>query len=389
MSSNVVTLQPKPENWRDFIARVAGGLSTLEKQGDAASWAKARMVVDGWEEAQQRPELGNLRPHQKSKRFYDDLRAWWHETGEPPCRPSFMAHARKLHATWPEVVAVNSNFLPYDSYSQMAVCGLPRDQKDELRAWAEEIKPKQQVLRQEIRTRVDALKGIFKPDFELKVSNHWVFQVDKRDDGFHGGVNAEIYANLIHSFSDPGDTVLDPFAGGGLLTDTLTRYRHFREVTQAKHSGPRRALMCDIAPSRPEILQADARDTIPFDTEIADLAILDPPYFEMSNGKYASLGHTLEEWLSGLRSVLSEVERCLRPGGTVAVMTDDWVRKSAHEPMGLNVLGLLISCGWRPVATIYNFNRNFTGMSGAEMERSMASRLHVNAVKIIQVARRS
>lgn len=374
--------------WQDFIARVAGGLSDMEKQGDSASWAKARLVIDGWNEAMSRPELHNLRPRQRSKKFYDDLRAWWRQSGEPETRPSFMANARKLFSLWPEVVSFETNNpLPYQHYRQMSVCALPPDQKRELRTWAEEHRPKQAQLRQEIRVRVDALAGVYKPDFELKVSNHWVFQVDnKRSDGFHGGVNAEIYANLIHSFSDPGDTIIDPFAGGGLLEDTLLQFRHFREFTKAEHSGPRRALMCDISPTRNSIVAADARKAIPFDTECADLAILDPPYYGVANGKYDNIGDSTLKWLDGLRSVLIEVKRCLKHSGIVAIMTDDWIRKQSHEPMGLHILELLCSIGFKPIMTIYNFNRNFTGMSGGDMARAKSNRLHVNAVKIIQVA---
>lgn len=387
---NIVALEDRRETWNDFIARIAGGLSELERRGDAASWEKARLVVDGWLEAKNHSQMHNLTERQRSKRFYDDLRAWWAENDQPVCRASFMANARKLYATWPEVVSFETNILPYQHYRQMAVCGLPRDQKNELRAWAEEHRPKQTELRQEIRHRVDALDGVYKPDFELKTSNHWIFQVEglKRSDGFDGGVNAALYANLIHSFSDPGDTILDPFAGGGLLANVLTGYRHFRETTLAEHSGPRHALMSDVAPTRADILQGDARDTIPVETEAADLAILDPPYFEVSNGKYAGLGTNIREWMSGLQAVLEEVARCLRPDGVVAIMTDDVVRKQIHEPMGFRVYGLLKTQRWRPLTTIYNFNRNYTAMSGSEMARAKTYRLHVNAVKIIQVARR-
>jgi hypothetical protein len=52
----------------------------------------------------------------------------------------------------------------------MAVCALPADQKEELRTWAETEKPKQEDLRQRIRDQVDAMKGIYRPDFDLKVS---------------------------------------------------------------------------------------------------------------------------------------------------------------------------------------------------------------------------
>ena len=120
------------------------------------------------------------------------------------------------------------------------------------------------------------MQGIYRPDFDLKVSNHWVFQSEKRADGFDGGVNDELYANLIHLYSAPGDSVIDPFAGGGMLAHTLSRYRHFREVTRAPRSGPRTALMSDIAPTSEAIHQADVREGLPWADGVGTLAILDP-----------------------------------------------------------------------------------------------------------------
>jgi hypothetical protein len=59
-------------------------------------------------------------------------------------------------------------------------------------------------------------RAIFNPNFELEVSNFWKFNT-LHDNGAFGGVHPRIYANLIYYFTDPGDSVLDPMAGTGLL----------------------------------------------------------------------------------------------------------------------------------------------------------------------------
>jgi hypothetical protein len=71
-----------------------------------------------------------LKPHEISKRLNNDLRGYWQETGDMPVRASFMANARQLHKTWPEVVTVDRNNLTYDAYMQMAVCRLPSEVRD-------------------------------------------------------------------------------------------------------------------------------------------------------------------------------------------------------------------------------------------------------------------
>ena len=374
--------------WESFIEGVAEKLSDLEQSGNGASWEKARIIIEADKEARTLLEGQGLRPNQISHRVNWGLRQYWAERKMPHPKPSFLSHVRTVNTLWRDVVFdVNTNDSSWENYRLIATCSLREEQKNELRSWLESNQPTQAELRQRIREEVDATSGVYRPDFDLKVTNHWVFNAERRDDGFNGGVNYELYANLIHAYSDPGDTIIDPFAGGGILADTLKRYRHFREVTKADHSGPRTALMSDIAPSRSDIIQANASEGLPFPKACAALAILDPPYLVVSNGKYADLGLSLKGWLKALRSTLNHVAECLRPDGRVVVMTDDLIRKQQHEPMGLNVHQLLLSEGWEHQETIYNFNRNFISMSPQEMQRYKQQRFHPNAVKIIQVAK--
>ena len=109
----------------------------------------------------------------------------------------------------------------------------------------------------------------------------------------------------------------------------------------------------------------------------------------MSEGKYDGLGASLEDWLEGIRLALINTAQCLTPEGKVAIMTDDFVRKDCHQPLGLHVWNVLLQEGFEQVMTIYNFNRNFLAMSPVEMSRVKNEQLLVNRTKIIQrVARR-
>ena len=76
-------------------------------------------------------------------------------------------------------------------------------------------------------------------------------------------------------------------------------------MTEADHSGPRFALMSDIAPTNDAIKKADVREGLPWGDQVATLAILDLPYWRMSEKKYASLGETIEEWLEGIQLAIA------------------------------------------------------------------------------------
>src|SRR5215470_5614450 len=188
---------PRQEAWNSLIERYGQQFIAIEAREDATSWEKAQLVKAFDEETKTHPAMLDKKPHDISKQANTDLRQWLGQQRKPGIRPRFMADARKVYTLWGDLdILAGKDILSYESYRHMANCGLPREQKDDLRDWAERHQPARNELRQTIRERVDATKGIYRPDFDLKVSNHWVFQVDKRTDGFDGGVNYDLYANL-------------------------------------------------------------------------------------------------------------------------------------------------------------------------------------------------
>jgi hypothetical protein len=371
------------------IAQLVEELDALERQGDAASWEKATAYVIAYDELGEEPEFKGKHGQALTRAINNRIRAHAQEAQKQIPRPSFLAHAKRLADTWKEIFAFKSKLLPYQHYSQIAVCGLPRERKDTLRAWAEKVQPTQAELRQTIRTEVDAHNGTYRPDFERKAANFWRFN-EAHDNGGYGGVHPAVFANLMYWYTEPGQVVLDPFAGSGLLEDTLQKYRFFRECYQAEGSGPRIPLLSDIAPTRGSILQADARVGLPFDDAVADLAILDPPYLRVADRKkYANLGKTLEEWKAGFRDVLANVLRCVKPGGLIAVMTDDVLRSDEHIPVADEIRDMLRGMNLKPWATICNHNPNYIyTMAPPQMYAARRSRMLVNGCKMIRVVRK-
>jgi hypothetical protein len=370
-----------PRTLDEIVAQAVQDLHGLE---DGSSWVRAERYLAAYEAL--RPAFKDKRGNALTRAIGAVLRAKASELRLSIPRPSFLSNARKLADTWEEVFTVNRKILPYDHYSRMAVCSLPLADREKLRKWAETVEPTQEALRHRIRDLVDQHNDIHRPDFELKTSNFWKFNSFDGGNG-SGGIHRLIYANLLYWFTDPGDTVIDPMAGSGALA-RASGYRYFSQDHQADGAGERVCLMSDIAPSGADIMQADATLGLPFTEGVAKLAIIDPPYLRIADGKrYANLGAAKTEWLANLRSVVTNVRRCLKRKGLIAVITDDVLRSDQHEPLAYQITKLLADMKLKPRATIYNHNPNFVYTMGpAQMLASRKAKLQCNGCKIIQVA---
>jgi hypothetical protein len=375
-----------------LIQELVDGLDELEQRSDSTSWDKAAFYVQHFDQLADEAEFKGKSGQALSREINRRLDADARQRGKMIPRPSFRSNALKLGQVWPQIFRVNPKDLPYDHYRRIAVCSLPLERKDEIRAKAERDQPNQEGVRKMIRMTVDAHNGIYKPDFPLKVSNFWKFDSPHDNSGgyggSYGGIHPEVVANLLFWFTVPGDTVIDPMAGSGILAHTLGKYRFFREQYEAEGSGPRIGLMSDLAPTRDDITQADATISLPFARGCAQFAILDPPYLRIADNKrYANLGQDTDQWLAGIRQVIVNTLPCITPGGAIAVMTDDVLRTNEHVPIAYRISDLIADLGLHQYATIYNHTPNFLySMGPAMMKAAREARLLVNGCKIIQVA---
>ncbi len=129
---------------------------------------------------------------------------------------------------------------------------------------------------------------------------------------------------LIAEFTEPGDTVFDPFAGWG---STLV----------AAAAEGRRGIGLEIAPERVELAQerlarypdqtmlcGDARKP-PVDDESVDLVLCDLPYFGTAPQHASTDDGTLyalaeyDDYLGAIDDAFAQVARVLRPGGHAVV----------------------------------------------------------------------
>lgn len=110
----------------------------------------------------------------------------------------------------------------------------------------------------------------------------WQFKFNSRDAGqqsYFGALAPQVMENLLWFFTDPGDIVVDLFAGTGTTIEVGKRMG--RRVWAADIKGDKEA------PYLP-IHEADAVKGWPSDAPAkAKLVFLDPPYWKQAAGKYS------------------------------------------------------------------------------------------------------
>jgi adenine-specific DNA-methyltransferase len=148
---------------------------------------------------------------------------------------------------------------------------------------------------------------------------------------YRGATPSYVIWNVVHRFTEPDDLVLDPFCGSGTTLDVCTDLE-------------RRSVGFDLAPSRPDIQQADAR-SLPLKQRSVDLVFMDPPYADnlaysddpRCIGKLKADGR----YQRAMRLALAESARVLREGKVLAVYVCDVFQKGrGFFPLGFELFQL-------------------------------------------------
>jgi 5-methylcytosine-specific restriction endonuclease McrA len=147
----------------------------------------------------------------------------------------------------------------------------------------------------------------------IKPMDNWNFapvfydkvQIEGNDDGVesHGYIPGEVYANAIWYYARPGDVVVEPMAGSGLIwkvwEDRRRWLRGWPELAGHDWSdedldAPLTLRTFDLNPRGPyadRIGQHDLSSGFPIDH--ADYIFMDVPYFAIVNGQYSTKGEDL------------------------------------------------------------------------------------------------
>ncbi len=153
------------------------------------------------------------------------------------------------------------------------------------------------------------------PGFELKCYNVWTFsQCDPALGISHPGrIPGQVVQNLLWYYTNEGDFVVDPFAGGGISIDACSL-------------SNRKCLALDIAPVREDIIQWDISKGYPPEAKDANLIFADPPYFNVLEDEYKALstetaaGLSYEDFKEFLANLVKDSHSTLAPGGHFALL---------------------------------------------------------------------
>jgi hypothetical protein len=116
-------------------------------------------------------------------------------------------------------------------------------------------------------------------DFEAPIYNVWKQQTKSEGSGHFGNSEVRWLDNLIYLYTDPFDTVLDPFAGGGSTIDICKKRLRRYLVSDRK----------PIVEREKDIRKHDIKDgpCKPPQWKDVKLVYLDPPYWIQAEGEYS------------------------------------------------------------------------------------------------------
>lgn len=165
----------------------------------------------------------------------------------------------------------------------------------------------------------------------------WQFATADKEDGqqsYFGAVPPQVLENLLWYFTDPGDVVVDLFAGSGTTVEVAKRMgrRVWASDIRGNHSAP-------YLPIHQHDAAAGWPDTAP---RKAKLVFLDPPYWSQAQGRYSSEPGELAEmdldafyaaWWQVAKAAMDHAERVAfiisptqREDGTVIDHATDMIR---------------------------------------------------------------
>jgi SAM-dependent methyltransferase len=294
---------------------------------------------------------------------------------------SWLSHAKRISEVFKDIFGLKNKKLSYGHYRVLANNKLVDTRKHELRAETEANPITQADLSARIRQEVDKLPNT---GFKVKCDNCWYFS-ERVESDFDGGIHPLVIANLLYYCTAPGAVVIDPMAGGDTTYKVIQQYPYFqRPLPDVDGSGRRTIHRADLNPHARGIVQADATKHLPWTDDFADFCLFDPPYYTIPEEKYATLGTSIEEWQAAMSAVAREIGRVLKPGGKVAVITDDYLR-SDFQPLSLFAFQAFAVAGFTPWMVFYDIHKNYLSASPMEQAIYKRHKTILNGVKVISV----
>ena len=200
----------------------------------------------------------------------------------------------------------------------------------------------------------------------------------KGSNKYAGVTPAFVIYNMVKRYTEPGDLVLDPMAGSGTTIDVC------------REEG-RRCMAYDISPTRPDIVQNDAR-RISLEDESVDMVFIDSPYgdnidYNDQPGNIGRISAEADEFYEALDRVMAECYRVLKPGKTLGwLIGDQWVKKK-FTPVGFRVYEQLCR-HFETVDVICVARRSQTSNTGIWHNRALRFNFYLRGFKYLFIMRK-
>jgi DNA modification methylase len=186
-----------------------------------------------------------------------------------------------------------------------------------------------------------------KPPLQLFTTTLWEYPSQDYgrerhgDKDYIGATPAWVIWQLLQRYTREGDTILDPMCGSGTTIDVATELK-------------RKPIGLDLAPSRPDIRQADARQ-LPLEKESIDFAFIDPPYSthvdysddprcigKLDAAPEANDSKGINAYYEVLNQVIRELHRVLRNRRYIALYVSDSFKKGKpFMPIGFELFAIM------------------------------------------------
>lgn len=158
------------------------------------------------------------------------------------------------------------------------------------------------------------LSEIDNPPDSLQLFNLWKFSDndDRYGMDYPGRIPGQIIENTLHYYTQPFDTVIDPFGGGGTTLDVCK-------------AMARRYRVYDLKPVRDDIKQHDITTGFPPEAKGCNLIFLDPPYWSQKQGEYSAddtnlANLSIDQFYNTMAYIFDSAYETLADNGYIAVI---------------------------------------------------------------------
>ena len=202
-------------------------------------------------------------------------------------------------------------------------------------------------------------KVLMQPEnFELETNTVWAFpdrgKWATHDAKYRGNWSPYIPRNVILRYSQEGDTVLDPFVGGGTTAvEAKLTNRNFIGFDINPVAVELSRQKCDFrfdTTATSVIDMADAR-RLPLDDESIDLICTHPPYADIIHYSENIEGDlsllSIKDFLFEMGKVADECRRVLKKGKFCAILMGDTRKKGMVQPLAFETMRVFELAGFK------------------------------------------